>query len=123
MPLGDERRAGEIRDGTPGIDREGPELKIEQEAEEVARDHSVGREHRDLDAAAARRQKPGAETDPRAGEHLIRHPRSDSPGDDRRRKQRGAPEREAEAGSENPAREDEHEEDGLDTGGSGAERA
>ena len=83
---------------------------------------AVGDEQGELPPPGRFGEQAGAETDPRAREHLVRHPRPDATGDQRRREQGRAAEAEAEARSEGAARDDEQEEDRLDTRRARAER-
>ena len=108
VPLLEERRARQVRDGAARVGGERPERQVQQEAEQVAghgarrRPASPSRPDR-----AAGGQQPGEHADPGAAEHLVRHPRADPAGQQRRGEQRRAAEGEAEAGPEHPTGQDE----------------
>ena len=123
MPLGGERQAGAVGDGTRRVEREGPERQVDHEAEEVAGHRAVDGQHRDLGLAAQRRKQPGEHAHPGAAEHLVRHPGADAPGDQGGGEQRRAAEREAEARAEDPPGQDQDEEHGLDSCRARAQRA
>jgi hypothetical protein len=116
------RRPGRVGDATAGVEDEGPEGQVDQQPEHIGGEGAVGGEHEHLAPAGGRGKEPGEQPDPGAAEHLVRHPRTHSAGDEGGGEQRRASEGKAESGTENPAGNDQREEDHLDPGSARIQR-